>query len=92
MTAGKRKLIELRLAHEERRLIELEESLAVVSTVVATFRLGLDGLPARLTRDPARRKEIKQECDAILAAAAKKFEEFARGDVIDKESENDADD
>lgn len=74
----KRRAAELRNAQTEGQLIELEEAFAVLDQIVATFRIGLDGLPARITRDIALRKQIKAECDATLTEASKKFDDFAK--------------
>lgn len=75
--AGKRRMLEMRLAQEEGKLIELDEAFAVLDLVIATFRIGLDRLPARITRDVTLRKQIKAECDNTMAEASKKFQDFA---------------
>ena len=69
----KRRSAELRNAEAEGRVIDLSEAEAVVDAIVATFRVGLDGLPAKITRDVSLRKQIKAEADAILLAASRKF-------------------
>lgn len=73
----KRKAAELRNAQTEGELIELSEAIATLDTVVATFRIGLDSLPAKITRDVALRKAIKAECDSTLIDASKKLQEFS---------------
>ncbi|MDI4656021.1 type IV toxin-antitoxin system AbiEi family antitoxin domain-containing protein [Xanthobacter autotrophicus] len=73
----KRRAAELRNAETEGRLIELDEAFAVLDQIIATYRIGLDGLPARITRDVTLRKQIKAECDATLIEASKKFQDFA---------------
>ncbi|MFG1286555.1 hypothetical protein [Xanthobacter versatilis] len=74
----KRKAAELRNAQVEGELIELDEAFAVLDSIIATYRIGLDGLPARITRDVALRKTIKDACDATLTEASNKFTEFAK--------------
>lgn len=74
----KRKAAELRNAQTEGELIALEEAFAVLDSIVATFRIGLDSLPARITRDVALRKQIKAECDNTLIEASAKFRDFAK--------------
>lgn len=73
----KRKAAELRNAEAEGRVIDLEEAFAVLDLVIATYRIGLDRLPARITRDVTLRKQIKAECDNTLTEASKKFQDFA---------------
>lgn len=74
----KRRAAELRNAQAEGELIELEEATAVLDEVIATFRVGLDGLPARITRDVSLRKQIRSEAEAMLVAASRKFEQLAQ--------------
>lgn len=74
----KRRAAELRNAQAEGELIDLEEAFAVLDTIIATYRIGLDSLPARITRDVALRHKIKSECDATLIEAGNKFTEFAK--------------
>ena len=73
----KRRAAELRNAEAEGRVIDLTEAEAVVDAIVATFRVGLDSLPAKTTRDVSLRKQIKAEADAILLAASRKFATLA---------------
>ncbi|NMN57841.1 phage terminase Nu1 subunit (DNA packaging protein) [Xanthobacter sp. SG618] len=73
----KRRAAELRNAEAEGRVIDLTEAEAVVDAIVATFRVGLDSLPAKTTRDVSLRKAIKAEADAILLAASRKFAALA---------------
>lgn len=75
--AGKRKMLELRIAQEEGRLIEVSEAEGVLDEIIGTFRAGLDALPARITRDVALRKQIRAEADAMLLAASEKFAALA---------------
>ncbi|WP_024281203.1 type IV toxin-antitoxin system AbiEi family antitoxin domain-containing protein [Xanthobacter sp. 126] len=73
----KRKAAELRNAQTEGDLIEAAEAEEVLDSIVATFRIGLDALPARITRDVALRKQIKAQCDATLTEASQKLQEFS---------------
>lgn len=86
--AGKRKLMELRLAEEDGRLIELAESLDLLSEVVGTLRASLEGVPAKITRDIALRSAIKNEIDAALTKAAAKFEALAKGESPNAERDD----
>jgi len=90
LMAGKRKMIELRLAEEERRLIEMSEAEAVLDEIVGTFRAGLDSLAPRISRDPEMRRKIKVETDAILQAAADKFFQLAKQDSGNEKENYDA--
>ena len=90
--AGKRKMLELRIAQEEGRLIEVSEAEGVLDEIIGTFRAGLDALPARITRDVALRKTIRTACEAILTAASDKFTALAGNPTTNpthKENESD---
>lgn len=86
LLAGRRKLVELRLAEEERRLIEISEAESVLDDIVGTFRSGLDSLAPRISRDPEMRRKIKAETDRILQAASDKFSQLAHGNTYVKEA------
>lgn len=75
--AGKRKLMEMRIAQEEGHLIELSEATDVLDEIIGTFRAGLNALPARITRDVELRKTIRAEAEAMLHAASEKFTALA---------------
>lgn len=57
---------ELKNAQREGRLIDLDEVLAVIESIVAMFRLQLAGLPARVTRDLQLRRTIETAVYDIL--------------------------
>lgn len=90
LMAGKRKMIELRLAEEERRLIEMSEAEAVLDEIVGTFRAGLDSLGPRISRDPELRRKVKVETDAILQAASDKFAQLAKQSSYNEKDNDDA--
>lgn len=73
MMAGKRRLLEMRIAQQEGQLIEITEATDTLDEIVGTFRAGLDALPARATRDVELRKKIREESENMLRAASDKF-------------------
>lgn len=89
------KEIELRIAREEKTIIDTAEAIAAVDDVVGGIRADLAGLAARVTRDIALRQKIEREIDGILTAAADRFEQRAsdlrtRGEVAAPDAEDDA--
>ncbi|MFG1299142.1 type IV toxin-antitoxin system AbiEi family antitoxin domain-containing protein [Xanthobacter sp. V3C-3] len=74
----KRKAAELRNAQAAGELIELTEATGVLDEIIGVFRVGLDGLAPRITRDLTLRKAIRTECEAMLVAASRKFEQLAQ--------------
>lgn len=69
--------IELRIAEREHRLVDVEESEAIVSEIIGMIRSGLAGLPARVTRDVALRRKLKSEIDGLLSKCAARADEAA---------------
>lgn len=63
--------IELETAVMRGELIPMEDSLADTTELVALFRLGLDSLPARLSRELGERQRIEHECDQMLTGLAR---------------------
>lgn len=89
------KEIELRIAREEKTIIDTAEAIAAVDDVVGGIRADLAGLAARVTRDIALRQKIEKEIDGILTAAADRFEQRASdlrtsGEVAAPDAEDDA--
>jgi phage terminase Nu1 subunit (DNA packaging protein) len=62
--------VELKNAQREGRLIELEEAVNALETVVGMFRMLLSGLPARVTRDLELRRVIEAAVNDVLARLA----------------------
>lgn len=58
--------IELRIAERQRDLIPAEDAKAAVVHVCALVKAELTGLPARFTRDPAEKRRLEAEVDAML--------------------------
>lgn len=87
--------IELRLAREDRTLIETEEAISFVSDALGKLRAGMVGLAARVTRDLPTREKIETEIDAEFKRAAESFKQEAAalrsgGGPLDAATEDDA--
>lgn len=66
-TSAKTRLMELRIGEREKVLMNTEEALDWISTLVGLFRTGLHGLPARIAgRDLQMRRRIDGYCNEIL--------------------------
>jgi hypothetical protein len=59
--------IEQRTAERARRLIRIEEAEDALTNVVGIIRTELTGMPARVSRDMATRREIEKAIDESLA-------------------------
>lgn len=66
ITDARSREFELKNAQREGRLIDLDEVLAAIESIVAMFRLQLSGLPARVTRDLQLRRTIETTIHDIL--------------------------
>ncbi|WP_213257257.1 hypothetical protein [Bradyrhizobium sp. sBnM-33] len=62
--------IELRNATRERRLMEIDEAMAIVEDMIGLFRAQTAGLPARVTRDLQFRRTIETAVNDILERVA----------------------
>lgn len=51
---------ELRIAREDRALISMDEAMAAIEEVTAVFVVGIESLPARLTRNMNVRAELEE--------------------------------
>ena len=58
--------IELRIAQRQRLLVPIEETIAVVDRICGTFREGIEGMPARLTRDREEKERLQKGMDELL--------------------------
>lgn len=70
--------IEMRIAREDRKVIDLGEAAAALDRVVGDFLQAVGGLPARITRDPRERQRIEAICDAERLRLSDRFAESAQ--------------
>lgn len=75
LKAARQKEVELRIAREEGRIVEMDDVEAVVSSIFATLRAELAGLPAAVTRDVKLRAEIEKGLNGAFARSQGKFRE-----------------
>jgi hypothetical protein len=61
---------ELEIAEMEHRLIDIDEHDAVMDEVLGIVRSEFEALPAQMTRDPARRREIENKVSAVFEKAS----------------------
>lgn len=95
LKAARQREVELRIAREEGRLVEMEEVGAVVTTIFGTLRAELSGLPAAVTRDLKLREEIEKVLNGAFARSEVKFREASAAiqsgrDPLGTDSEDDA--
>ena len=93
--AARAREIELRIAREENKLIDLDEALGVLDEIVGGMKADFDGLAASVTRDPALRSIIEEKVDAIYERHADALVQKANslrtsGASIEADSEDDA--
>jgi len=74
---AKTRLIQLRVAEREGRLMEVVEMESLVDEMVGLFRTGLSGLAARVTRDLQIRRAIDAAAFDIMTEIANVAEERA---------------
>jgi len=79
-TEARTREIELRTAERARRVIPVEDSLAITSEIAQMARAEFSGLPARLTRDLDLRRAMEEAIDDIFARLAGKAAE--RGEAL----------
>ena len=87
--------IRLRIAREDRNIIELTEALEHFDYQTGQFISSIDGMPARLTRVPRERQRFEKICDAERQRLANLFAKRrdllrAGANAIDADSEDDA--
>ena len=95
LKAARQREVELRIAREEGRLVEMEDVEAVVTTIFGTLRAELSGLPAAVTRDLKLRDEIEKVLNGAFARSEVKFREASAAiqsgrDPLGTDSEDDA--
>lgn len=77
---------ELRIAREDRQLISMDEALAAIEETTAVFVVGIESLPARLTRNMSIRAELEEIVFKVREEVAEKIGK--RADVLMKGVEN----
>ncbi|MER9937430.1 hypothetical protein [Mesorhizobium sp. M0088] len=70
--------IELRMAREDRRIVDMGEAVAALDKVTGDFLQSIGGLPARITREPRERQRIEAICDAERLRLSDRFAESAQ--------------
>ena len=75
LKAVRQREVELRIAKEEGRLVDMDDVEAVISNILATLRAELAGLPASVTRDVKLREEIEKGLNGAFARSQSKFQE-----------------
>lgn len=70
--------IDLRIAREEMKLIDIDDVDALVGEIVGGFRSDLSGVPAACTRDLAMRRLIEMQLNGAIDRCRKRFEEAQR--------------
>jgi hypothetical protein len=74
----KTRLLALRIAEQEGRLMEVSETEELIDQMCALFRTGLGSLPARVTRDLQIRRAIDAAAFDIMTKIANVAEERAK--------------
>jgi hypothetical protein len=93
--AARAREIEMRIAREDYKLIDLEEALAVLDEIVGGMKADFSGLAASVTRDQALRSIIEEKVDEIYKRHADALEQKARalrtsGAAVEADTEDDA--
>jgi hypothetical protein len=93
--AARAREIEMRIAREENKLIDLDEALGVLDEIVGGMKSDFDGLAAAVTRDATLRTIIEEKVDAIYKRHADALVQKANslrscGASIEADSEDDA--
>ncbi|TIL59256.1 MAG: hypothetical protein E5Y79_16095 [Mesorhizobium sp.] len=70
LKAAKRREVEQRIAMRDHRLIDIEESDAVMDEVFGMLKSELLGIPARVSRELDLRQKVEREIDDALNRAA----------------------
>ena len=74
----KSRLLQLRIAEAEGRLMEVTEMEVLIDEMCGLFRMGLGGMGARVTRDLTIRRAIDAACFDILTGIANAANERAK--------------
>jgi hypothetical protein len=92
-TDARTREIELRIMERSRKLIPLEDALAVVGEMAAAVRSEFQGVPARYTRDMTERRRLEQEIDGAFDRLSRRSAEAERAMAtgeVDMETEPEA--
>lgn len=71
------RLVEQRIAREDRGLIDLQEALDAFEDIAGAYAGSIAGLPARIAMDPSERRRIQVICDAERLRVSDRFAEIA---------------
>ena len=82
------KQIDLKNAKEERKLMDVNEAVALFEEITGTFVAALNGLPAQLTRDIAERERIEKVIDRQRTVLETRFSKSAKDILPDSEVAN----
>jgi hypothetical protein len=74
LKAARQREVELRIAKEEGRLVEMDDVEASFAAILGTLRAELSGVPASVTRDPALRRSIEEAQNMAFGRAQVKFQ------------------
>ena len=93
--AARAREIELRIAREENKLIDLDEALGVLDEIVGGLKADFNGLAASITREPALRSTIEVKVDEIFKRYADGLGQKGNalrsgGTIVDADAEDDA--
>ncbi|WP_172374038.1 hypothetical protein [Mesorhizobium sp. NZP2234] len=86
--------IELRIAREDRRIVDMGEAVAALDRVTGDFLQAIGGLPARITREPRERQRIEAIIDTGRQRLSDKFDEMSnnlRAGLPDDEPDDEED-
>lgn len=95
ITDAKTKAIEIRNAREDHTLIELSEAEAVIDEIASMLKLGVEGVPATVTRDLPMRRKIESALNDVFAKVSARIAETfaalaASGEAMAADAEDDA--
>lgn len=95
LRAARQREVELRIAREEGRLVDMEDVEAVVAHVFGTLRAELSGVPAAVSRDRSVRASVEQAINGALSRCSGRIAEACEAlragrDPLDGDAEDDA--
>jgi hypothetical protein len=93
--AARAREIELRIAREENKLVDVEEAIGVLDEIVGGMKADFDGLAASITREPALRLTIEGKVDEIFRRHSNALKQKGNalrsgGTTIETDTEDDA--
>jgi len=95
LKAARQREVEIRIARDEGRLVDMEDVEAVVAHVIGTLRAELAGVPASASRDRAVRASVEQAINGALSRCAGRIGEASAAlragrDPLEGDAEDDA--